>query len=163
MDNNMMQQMMQMMMQNQMMMQQMMMMQMNPQQNAITEQQMQVNSGGDVGAYLAEIERLKSELQAAQQQIESMQQELASKEAQLQSAQSELQTLKENVGKVEAFEGKKIEDLAQRGDDLSGDDYYEEKKREWNEEGLTPKEKHDRIKEYRDFFDEEEQKGLMEF
>lgn len=167
MNEQIMQQMMQMMMQNQQMMMQMMMMMQNPQQNAITEKQIQVNSNSNGNEneqqYLDEIASLKAKLEAAQNQIDQLQQEVQSKETQIQQQKAEIQTLKEGISKVEAFEGKSFEELTKRADNLSGDDYYELKKAEWNAQGLTGREKHDKISEYRDYFNEEEEKGLLDF
>ena len=65
---------------------------------------------------------------------------------------TELMNLKKVVGKAEQYLGKKIEEVADSLEELGGDDYYADHKKEWNEEGITNKEKHDRIKSYRDLF-----------
>ena len=65
--------------------------------------------------------------------------------------------MKKEVGKAEAYLGKTIEEIAEQGEELSGDDYYEEHKAEWNKAGLTNMEKHDKVKEFKDVYKKDDE------
>ena len=156
MDNNMMQMMMQMMMnQNQMMA--MMMQQMNtPTQQGLVQQQaissptinFETNSKtNDIDSQLAamrsEIESLKAQLAEAK--------ERATTEAQRANvAERELGMLKTDIKVVEKFYGKTLFEMASDAETVSGDDYYGDHKQEWDEQGLTNEQKHEKVKEFRD-------------
>ena len=58
---------------------------------------------------------------------------------------------------AEAYLGKTIEEIAEQGEELSGDDYYEEHKAEWNKAGLTNMEKHDKVKEFKDVYKKDDE------
>ena len=170
MDNNMMMQMMQMMMQQNQLMTQMMMQQMQQGQFSTPEQVMPVSvpvsSGGapseEINALKAEIEKLKAENEAMRNELKTTKSELQTAVAnskhlseQHKAATTELNDLKKTVGRAEAYLGKTVEEVAAQGEELSGDDYYEEHKADWNREGLTNMEKHDRVKEFKDAFTDE--------
>lgn len=171
MDNNMMMQMMQLMMQNNQLMSQMMMqtMQGQPSQIAAPTLTIQENSKSSTEAeLLAQIEALKQELEltkaelaGTKQTLEATQKALEYNREQTSTDTSELMNLKKTVSQAEAYLGKKIEDIAEEGAKLGGDDYYEEHKKEWNEEGISNKEKHDRISSYRKLFSEENGNNFM--
>ena len=174
-NNNMMMQMMQMMQMQNQLMTQMMMQQMQAGQYSTPEQVMPVSipvdSGGapseEINALKAEIEKLKAELEATRNELKTTKNELQtavanSKQvsAQHKAATTELNEIKKTVGRAEAYLGKTIDEIAAQGEELSGDDYYEEHKAEWNREGLTNMEKHDRVKEFKDaYIDGEEPFG----
>lgn len=169
----MMMQMMQMMMQQNQLMTQFMMQQMQSGQTMAeikpieTKVDMVSNSKPtDVSAELAE---LKSQLAAAQAKIKELTLDLAAEKQTHEATKKALSYAHENnreelkefaglkkiVGKAEAYLGKTIEEIAAQGEELSGDDYYEEHKAEWNREGLTNMEKHDKVKEFKDAFVDE--------
>lgn len=183
MNNDIMMQMMQMMMQNQSMMSQMMMQMMAPQAQTMAEAKpietkvdmVSSSKPTDVSAELAE---LKSQLAAAQAKIKELTVDLAAErqthEATKKALSYERETnraelkkfadLKKTVKRAETYLGQSIEEVAENIS-LSGDDYYEEHKAEWNEQGLTNQEKQEKVKEYRDMFTdkEEDDKGLTTF
>ena len=174
MDNNMMMQMMQMMMQQQQMMSQMLMAQMQPastiEQAKPIETKIDLVSNGENQDLLAQIEALKAELAATKAELEAVKIDLAAGQQTLEATQkaldynrestsqqlNEFGSLKKTVKQAEAFLGQTIEELAAQGAALGGDDYYEDKKKEWNEEGLSNQEKHERVKAYRELFKEDD-------
>lgn len=117
-----------------------------------------------------EIENLKAQVAQLQQQLKSTQTELAGTKQTLEaykqsyqnatqassSSGAELSALKKTVGKAEQVLGRSIDDIAKELTELSGDDYYEEQKKEWQEEGLSGKEMHDKVTAYRDLFKDED-------
>lgn len=155
MDNSMMQMMMQMMMnQNQMMT---MMMQQMAQTNTpqvpiptetpptVTFEQQGITQDiqGQLKSMAAEIESLKAQLAEAK--------EKATNEAQRANvAERELGMLKTDIKVVEKFYGKTLFEMAADAETVSGDDYYGDHKQEWDEQGLTNEQKHEKIKEFRD-------------
>lgn len=177
MDNNLMQMMMQMMMQNQQMMNMMMAqaMQQNPSQAtpmmetvAQNNETMSAQPSDSMNTQIADLQRqiesLKSQLEETKQALETERQDKKSFSEKHFMAVQELNTLKSTVSKAEAYLGQKIEDVAARGEVLSGDDYYDEKKEEWDEKGLTNQEKHDMVKKFRAAFIPEEGKDdLIQF
>lgn len=172
MENNMMMQIMQMMMQQNQLMTQMMMQQMQQGQTSTPEQVMPVSvpvsSGGapseEVNALKAELEKLKSELEATRNELKTTKSELQAAVAdrkhfseQHQAATTELNDLKKTVGRVEAYLGKTVEEIAAQGEELSGDDYYEMHKAEWQREGRTNMYMHDKVKEFKDVFKKDDE------
>lgn len=176
MDNNMMMQMMQMMMQNQTMMNQMMMQMMAPKAQAMAEAKpvetkADIVSEGQPNDIKAELAELKSQLAAAQAKIKELTLDLAAEKQTHEATKEalkyayetnredlkELANLKKTVGRAEAYLGKTVEEVAAQGEELSGDDYYEEHKEEWNRANLTNMEKHDKVKEFKDAFKDEEE------
>lgn len=155
MDNSMMQMMMQMMMnQNQMMT---MMMQQMAQTNTpqvaiptetsptVTFEQQGITQDiqGQLKSMAAEIESLKAQLAEAKAK--------ATDEAQrANKAERELGMLKTDVKVVEKFYGKTLFEMAADAETVSGDDYYGDHKQEWDEQGLTNEQKHEKVKEFRD-------------
>ena len=175
MDNNVMMQMMQMMMQQNQLMTQFMMSQMTqgqPAQIPTTETPtVYENDTSEIAALKAELNKIKADLAAAQSKIKELTVDLAAEkqthEATKKALSYERETnraslkefsdLKKTVGKAEAYLGKTIEEVAEQGEELSGDDYYEEHKAEWNRQGLTNMEKHDKVKEFKDAFTDEDE------
>lgn len=165
MDNNQMQQlMMQMMMQNNQMMS-MLMAQMMPGQmpNTTATPSITFESQGipnDVSAQIQalkdEIASLKTELAAAKQTGEAYKKSYENLQASTQADIGKLTDLQSIVKKAEAYLGQSIEDIAATAEQLGGDDYYEDKKEEWNKEGISNQEKHERVKKFRDTFIENE-------
>lgn len=168
MDNNqLMNMMMQMMMQNNQLMN-MMMAQMMPQQNAqiatdATSPTINFESNGttneidsQIAALKAEIESLKLELAAAKQTGEAYKKSYENLQKTYSDELSGFSSLKKTVSKAEAYLGQSIEDVAAQGENLSGDDYYDQKKKEWDEEGISNKEKHNRITNFKDAYKTEE-------
>jgi hypothetical protein len=91
----------------------------------------------------AEIESLKAQLAEAK--------EKATNEAQrANNAERELGMLKTDVRVVEKFYGKTLFEMAADAETVSGDDYYGDHKQEWDEQGLTNEQKHEKVKEFRD-------------
>lgn len=173
MDNSMMQMMMQMMMQQNQMMT-MLMTQMT-QANAsplptptetptvtFESQGISQDVQGQLKAMQSEIESLKSQLAAAKSELATAQADKRQFSEKHFMALQELNTLKKTVGKAEAYLGKKIEDVADLNEELGGNDFYEEHRKEWDKEGLTGQEKHDRVKAYKDLFTdgEDEEQGF---
>ncbi len=165
MDNNqLMNMMMQMMMQNNQMMS-MMMAQMMPQQNAqiaanTTSPTINFESNGTTNEMDSQIQALYAQIEALKSELATTKQELATAKSQLsgvQAANKELNALKSTITKAEAYLGQSIEDIAAQGENLSGDDYYDEKKKEWDKEGISNKEKHERIKSFKDVYKTEEE------
>lgn len=165
MDNNDMMQLMMQMMQNQNQLLTMMMQQQiqNPSQQTVAAapiQSIEVNSSSNsemqqqINTMRAEIEQLKNQLAEAQQIAKQKTQETA-------SLKLELSGLKNTIGKAEAYLGQTIEEVAETAENLSGDDYYEEKKAEWDEKGLTNQEKHEKIKEFRHSFVQEKEDDIF--
>ena len=168
MDNNMMQMMMQMMMQNQQMMNMMMAQAMQqgtqtqtPMMSTVAQsnETMSAQPSDTINAQIADLQRqiaeLKNELKATKSQ-------LATEKQANETAKAEHMRLKSTVSKAEAYLGETIEDIAAKGENLSGDDYYDEKKEEWNEKGLDNKEMHNKIKEFKDTFKKEDIR-MLEF
>lgn len=153
-NDNMMQMMMQMMMQqNQMMTMLMQQMSMQSQPSSPTssasptvtfESQGETqNVDAQIAAMKLEIENLKSQLAEAKEQITN--------EAQrANKAERELGMLKMDVRVVEKFYGKTLFEMAADAETVSGDDYYGDHKEEWDEQGLSNEEKHQKVKEFRD-------------
>lgn len=173
MDNNqLMNMMMQMMMQNNQMMS-MMMAQMMPQQVAqipaeatsptVTFESQGVTNdlSAEIQALKDEIASLKSELAAEKQTREAYQKSYQDLQKTYKEDLSGFNALQRNVRKAEAYLGQSIEDVAAQGEGLSGDDYYDEKKKEWENDGLTNKEKYEKVKGFRDAFTNSE--NLIEF
>lgn len=180
MNNDMMMQMMQMMMQNQTMMNQMMAQMMAPKAQTMAEAKpvetkVDIVSEGQPNDIKAELAELKSQLAAAQAKIKELTVDLAAERQTHEATKEalkhayeynrkelkELANLKKTVGKAEIYLGETIEEVAANVEELSGDDYYEEHKKEWNEEGLTNQEKHDRIKAYKDLFKDDDDEPVM--
>lgn len=177
MDNNLMQMMMQMMMQNQQMMNLLMaqamqqdtssqtpMMETVAQNNEAMSAQPINSMNEQVADLQRQIESLKSQLEETKQQLETERQERRSFSEKHFMAVQELNALKNTVSKAEAYLGQKIEDVAAHGEVLSGDDYYDEKKEEWDDKGLSNQEKHDMVKKFKSAFIPEEGKDdLFQF
>ena len=168
MDNNqLMNMMMQMMMQNNQLMN-MMMAQMMPQQNAqitadATSPTINFESNGttneiesQLAALKAEIENLKTELAAAKQTGEAYKKSYEHLQKTYSDELSGFNSLKQSVKKAEAYLGQSIEDVAAQGENLSGDDYYDEKKKEWEKEGVSNKEMYNKVKNFKDVYKTEE-------
>lgn len=172
--DNMMQMMMQMMMQQNQMMSMLMtqMVQTNASPSLPTttetpsvtfqEQGITVDVQNQIKSMQSEIESLKSQLAATKSELEVAQADKREFSEKHLMAVQELNALKKTVGKAEAYLGKKIEDVADLGDELGGDDFYEEHRKEWDKEGLSGQEKHDRVKAYKDLFTdgEDEEQGF---
>lgn len=175
MDNNMMQMMMQMMMQNQQMMNMLMAqaMQQNTteatpvmstiaQSNESMSAQPTTSMNEQIARLQQQVESLKSQLEETKQALETERQERRSfSEKHLMATQS-LNALKSTVSKAEAYLGETIEEIAAKGENLAGDDYYEEKKEEWSEKSLSGKEMHEKVKAFKDAFNKEDFK-MLEF
>lgn len=174
MNNEIMMQMMQMMMQNQTMMSQMMMQMMAPQAQTMVEakpveSKVDIISNGESANVKAELAELKSQLAAAQAKIKELTIDLAAERQTLEATKKalnysneynrkelkEFADLKKTVRRAETYLGETIEEVAANVEELSGDDYYEEHKKEWNEQGLNNMEKHQKVKEYKDLFKDE--------
>ena len=175
MDNNMMQMMMQMMMQNQQMMNMMMaqaMQQSTPTQTPMMATVAQNNETASaqpsetMNAQIADLQRqiadLQNQLAATTKELQQVREEKRSFSEKHFMAVQELNALRSTVSKAEAYLGETVEDIAAKGENLSGDDYYDEKKEEWNEKGLDNKEMHNKIKEFKDTFKKEDVR-MLEF
>ncbi len=98
---------------------------------------------GQLKSMAAEIESLKAQLAEAK--------EKATNEAQRANvAERELGMLKTDIKVVEKFYGKTLFEMAADAETVSGDDYYGDHKQEWDEQGLTNEQKHEKVKEFRD-------------
>ena len=98
---------------------------------------------GQLKSMAAEIESLKAQLAEAKAK--------ATDEAQrANKAERELGMLKTDVKVVEKFYGKTLFEMAADAETVSGDDYYGDHKQEWDEQGLTNEQKHEKVKEFRD-------------
>lgn len=98
---------------------------------------------GQLKSMAAEIESLKAQLAEAKTK--------ATNEAQrANKAERELGMLKTDVKVVEKFYGKTLFEMAADAETVSGDDYYGDHKQEWDEQGLTNEQKHEKVKEFRD-------------
>lgn len=98
---------------------------------------------GQLKSMAAEIESLKAQLAEAK--------EKATNEAQRANvAERELGMLKIDIKVVEKFYGKTLFEMAADAETVSGDDYYGDHKQEWDEQGLTNEQKHEKVKEFRD-------------
>lgn len=167
MDNNQMLNMMMQMLMNQNQMMSMMLGQMNQPQPTTTptisfETQGVTNDiNSQLEALRSEIQSLKTELAAAKQTGEAYKKSYEHLQKTYSDELSGFSQLKKTVSRAEAYLGQSIEDVAAQGENLSGDDYYDEKKKEWDKEGLTNKEKHNKVKEFRDVFKDGE--NLIEF
>lgn len=96
-----------------------------------------------LAAMRSEIESLKAQLAEAK--------ERATNEAQRANvAERELGMLKTDIRVVEKFYGKTLFEMAADVEPVSGDDYYGDNKQEWDEQGLTNQQKHEKVKEFRD-------------
>lgn len=168
MNNDIMMQLMQMMqMQNQMMTQLMMtqMQQGQPAQIPTTETPTITNNdSSDIAALREELNKIKAELKETKLDLAAERQtHEATKKAleyERQSNQKELKEffdLKKVVAKAETYLGDSIESVAAKAQELSGDDYYEENKKGWNEKKLTNKEMHDKVTAYKNLFKDEEE------
>lgn len=180
MNNDMMMQMMQMMMQNQTMMNQMMMQMMAPQAQTMAEAKpvetkVDIVSNGESANVKAELAELKSQLAAAQAKIKELTVDLAAEKQTHEATKKALKyayetnrkelkefaDLKKTVGKAEIYLGETIEEVAANVEELSGDDYYELHKKEWDEQGLNNMEKHQKVTEYKDLFKKDDDEPVM--
>lgn len=170
--NDMMMQMMQMMQMQNQMMTQFMMSQMKQGQSvqvpATETPTITNNDSSDITALRDELNRLKAELEetkldlaAERQTHEATKKALEYEKESNQKNLKEFSELRKLVAKAETYLGDSIESVAAKATELSGDDYYEEKKKEWNDKGLTNKEKHEKVKAYRDIFNEDEDSNGM--
>ena len=91
---------------------------------------------------------LQAQIADLQNQVKQLQSQLAAAEKEKQ----ELKALKSTVSKAEAYLGQTVEEVAAQGENLSGDDYYDEKKKEWDKEGISNKEKYQRTKAFKDAY-----------
>lgn len=114
-----------------------------------------------VAALQAQVKQLQSDLAAAQHTADVKIQEAKMTRETSKELGTELRNLKKTVRKAEEYLGKSIDELAENVQELGGDDYYEEHKKEWNDEGLTGKEKHDKVKSYRDLFKDDNEEEIV--
>ena len=111
---------------------------------------------GQLKAMQSEIESLKSQLAAAKSELATAQADKHQFSEKHFMALQELNTLKRTVGKAEAYLGQTIEEVAAQGENLSGDDYYDEKKEEWDKTGVPNKERYEKVKAFKDVYKTEE-------
>lgn len=162
MDNNQMLNMMMQMLMNQNQMMSMMLGQMN-QPQPITTPTISFETQGvtnDINSQLealrSEIQSLKTELAAAKQTGEAYKKSYEHLQKTYSDELSGFSQLKKTVSKAEAYLGQSIEDVAAQGENLSGDDYYDKKKEEWDKEGVPNKERYERTKAFKDAYKTEE-------
>jgi len=143
------------------------------------ETKVDIVSNGESANIKAELAELKSQLAAAQAKIKELTLDLAAErqthEATKKALSYERETnraslkefanLKKQVGKAESYLGQSIEEVAANAQELSGDDYYEMHKAEWEALKLTNKEKQERIRAYKALFkdNEEDNNGMITF
>ena len=84
-------------------------------------------------ALRSEIASLKTELAAAKQTGEAYKKSYENLQKSHTVTLSELSTLKKTATKAEAYLGESLESIAAKGEELSGDDYYDDKKKEWED------------------------------
>lgn len=168
MDNNqMLNLMMQMMMQNNQLMSMMMQQMVSPQTGSQTGPSLDTSAPAANPVIQFQAQGVNVDLQAQindlQNQVKQLQSQLAAAEREKNeinqkhsSVAQELKALKSTVSKAEAYLGQTVEDVAAQGENLSGDDYYDKKKEEWDKEGVSNKERYQRTKAFKDAYKVEE-------
>ena len=84
-----------------------------------------------IAALQSQVKELQSSLDIAKHTAEVKMQEAKLVLENSKKMGSELRTLKKTVRKAEEYMGKSISEIAENVQELSGDDYYEEHKKEW--------------------------------
>ena len=116
-----------------------------------------IHNNEEVGSLRQQIAELIKQLQAKDLEIANLRQatenarhEAEEREGQIKTMRAELVQLKSDIASVEAYEGKSWEEYVSGIEQMSGQDYYEEKRQEWEDEGLTPQEKRERVSEFKE-------------
>jgi hypothetical protein len=129
-----------------------------PQPNPVQEVEVAPAQGTEQIADLkSQIADLQKQIAALQQHNQTLVEDNAMLQSQLEATNQELeqqreanQQLIEDISLVEGYTGESFEDQLKEAERHNGDDYYEEMRAQWEREGLTNQEKHQKVQDFID-------------